>query len=219
MYYNNVPSRYPQNLVVYRGPRVVQVGSGPNFRQFFSSVYSGLRPLFSSAIAALKGSAQEAGKNLLYNFGQKDFPDLLRGAGQTFVDDLRDRAVGKINRMGQTGSGYGNSKFLYKGQRPFNPNLFGVNPSTFAATGALSRFKRKTKSRTKKRKSISKKSITIGRRKRKLGGVRATQRINRRYIKQTGQGKRQKKHKKIKRVGGKKKRNRRLKQRQLDIFG
>lgn len=70
--------------------------------------------MFSSAISALKGSAKEAGKDILYNFGQKDFGDLIRGAGTTFVDDLRNRAVSKINKTGQSGSGYGRPYGLYK---------------------------------------------------------------------------------------------------------
>lgn len=199
MYYNNFPARYPGTMMLYRGPRTVQVGGGPNFRKFFSSVYSGIRPLFSSAISALKGSAQAAGRDIVSNFGQKDFGDLIRGAGSTFVDDLRDRAVAKINRTGQSGSGYRRSMISYK--RGVNPSmdLFGVNRSPYSV---IKRQPRKRK--------ISKKSIKIKRRtKRRPKKRKASVQI--------GKGKRRRKTKRTKKTTVKRRRKQ-PKNRQLDIF-
>lgn len=161
-------------MMQFRGPRTVQVGSGPNFRKFFSSVYSGLKPLFSSAVSALKGSAKEAGKDILFNFGQKDFGDLIRGAGTTFVDDLRNRAVSKINRTGQqTGSGYGRG--YYKRGVNVDRDLFGVNPYTYSGAnrrarsikGGKRKVSKKTIKRRRKPKTKRKRSVQVGKGKRR----------------------------------------------------
>lgn len=85
MYYNNFNGRYQNRLNAYRQPQFIQIGSGPNFRNFSSSVYSGLRPLFSSAFSALKGSAKHAGLAALENFKEgKDLEFLVKNLGETF---------------------------------------------------------------------------------------------------------------------------------------
>lgn len=228
MYRNNMIGRYPNEIDIYRGPRFVQAGSGPNFRKFFTSVYSGIRPLLSSAWSAVKGSAKEAGLKAVDNFfNGNDLEDIIRSGGKMFVNNLRDRAVNKIDRLGsggQYGSGFPLRPMLYKHNKSFVVNPFALNSARVLAVrkqrgkikkkefGKIKSIKRRKKSsRRKLRKNpIAFKSnvSTVLRKKRKRG-------------KQIGSGKKRvkrvkKKNKSVKSTKRQRKRSKVI--RQLDIF-
>lgn len=85
-----------------RLPRVYQRGNGVG--GFFSSIWRFLQPMLKSGTNFLKTELSETGIDMLRGINeQKPIKEILRNRSVKAVDNLRDKAINKINEM--TGSG------------------------------------------------------------------------------------------------------------------
>jgi hypothetical protein len=88
---------------VYRGSYAIQDGRG------IGSIFSGLarfiKPLFFSGMEALTDQALTTGKNIIKDIGNKSIHDILKEQAVEATQGLAEKAVNKLKREMQGGSG------------------------------------------------------------------------------------------------------------------
>lgn len=89
---------------IYKTPLVIQRGRG--IGDVFSGLGRYLRPMFISGLSALKDQALTTGKGILNDiWNQKPLTDILKDQTIDAMQGLADKAVNKVKRKMQGGSG------------------------------------------------------------------------------------------------------------------
>lgn len=88
---------------IYRSPHVIQSGRG--IGSFFGGLGKYLKPLFISGIDALRDQSLTTGKNILRDIGNKSLGDILKEQTVEAAQGLADKAVAKLKRKVQSGTG------------------------------------------------------------------------------------------------------------------
>lgn len=89
---------------IYKTPLVIQRGRG--IGDVFSGLGRYLRPMFISGLSALKDQALTTGKNVIRDiWNQKPLNDILKDQTIDAMQGLADKAVNKVKRKMQGGSG------------------------------------------------------------------------------------------------------------------
>lgn len=88
---------------IYHGQHHIQRGCG--IGNFFSGLYRYLKPVFLSGIDALKDQSLKTGSAIIKDFGNKPIQDILKEQGTAAIDNLAEKAINKIKRKIQGGSG------------------------------------------------------------------------------------------------------------------
>lgn len=120
---------------LYYTPRFVQQGRG--FANFFSSIYSYLKPLFKSGFEALKNTAIKTGSSMLSEIGSRPFKDILIDHGKKAKDDLEQRYLKKF----QDG----------KGIFSFAKSKKNINKKQTTKSGKVKKNKSSARKKTKNR--------------------------------------------------------------------
>ena len=84
---------------LFHNQRFIQQGRG--FGNFFQTLFTYLKPVFTSGFNALKDSALKAGTSILSEVGSRPLNEILSEHGKKFSNDLST----KIKRKFQDGSG------------------------------------------------------------------------------------------------------------------
>lgn len=119
------------DIYVYRGPVHRQHGGG--IGSFLLSSFNALKPLFYRGINVLADEGIKSSKAVLSQLGKKDLPSILNEERQRVLDNLKERAINKLNHMSgkinnkQTGSGIrGRKKSIKRITKVLNPSIIKV---------------------------------------------------------------------------------------------
>lgn len=88
---------------IYHGQRHIQRGCG--IGNFFSGLYRYLKPIILSGVDALKDQSLTTGRAIIKDLGNKPIQDILKEQGSAAIDNLAEKAISKIKRKIQGGSG------------------------------------------------------------------------------------------------------------------
>lgn len=104
---------------LYKGPVFVQKGHGVG--SFFNGLVRYLKPVFTSGLSALKEQSLKSGQAIIRDLGHKAIPDILKEQTVIAAENLANKAVNKLKRKLQEGSGRTKRKIIKGGKkRKFN---------------------------------------------------------------------------------------------------
>lgn len=88
---------------IYKSVPILQQGRG--IGSIFTGLTRFLKPFFINGIDALKDQAKTTGLNILKDIGNKSLQDILKEQTIATAQGLADKAVNKVKRKMQDGSG------------------------------------------------------------------------------------------------------------------
>lgn len=107
-YHNQNGSGLSHIGTLYTSPQIVQQGRGVG--SFFSGLFRNIKPLFLSGLNAIKNQVAETSKAVISDFGHKPLRNILEEQSKIALHNLSDKAVNKISKKMQRGSGKKNIK-------------------------------------------------------------------------------------------------------------